>query len=171
MCGQTPVHTRACPHTHREQPPIHDTNKDVSSVFWGQWGHVSCHHSRPPLWILSEERRFLIFCLPVNPFAEGRPRIHGPGPGLVCFSAHDKEFIQCQESRPFLPRWLSGKNSTCQCRRHRFDPWVGKIPLEESATPTSILAWKNPMDRGAWQATVHGITEESAATEQLSTRA
>ena len=171
MCGQTPVHTSTCPHTHREQPPIHDTNKDVSSVFRGQWGHVSCHHSRPPLWILSEERRFLIFCLPVNPFAEGRPRIHGPGPGLVCFSAHDKEFIQCQESRPFLPRWLSGKNSTCQCRRHRFDPWVGKIPLEESATPTSILAWKNPMDRGAWQATVHGITEESAATEQLSTRA
>ena len=27
-----------------------------------------------------------------------------------------------------LPRWLSGKESTCQCRRHRFNPWVGKIP-------------------------------------------
>jgi len=30
-----------------------------------------------------------------------------------------------------LPRWLSGKDSTCQCRRHRrleFDPWSGKIP-------------------------------------------
>ena len=28
-------------------------------------------------------------------------------------------------------RWLSGKESACQCRRrssHRFDPWVGKIP-------------------------------------------
>ena len=24
--------------------------------------------------------------------------------------------------------WLSGKETTCQCRRHRFDPWVGKIP-------------------------------------------
>ena len=24
--------------------------------------------------------------------------------------------------------WLSGKESTCQCRRHRFDPWSGKIP-------------------------------------------
>ena len=22
----------------------------------------------------------------------------------------------------------SGKESTCQCRRHMFDPWVGKIP-------------------------------------------
>ena len=29
-----------------------------------------------------------------------------------------------------LPRWLSGKESTCQCRRHKrhgFDPWVSKI--------------------------------------------
>ena len=29
-----------------------------------------------------------------------------------------------------LPRWHSGKESICQCRRckrHRFDPWVGKI--------------------------------------------
>ena len=24
--------------------------------------------------------------------------------------------------------WLSGKESTSHCRRHRFDPWSGKIP-------------------------------------------
>ena len=27
-----------------------------------------------------------------------------------------------------VPGWLSGKESACQCRRLRFDPWVGKIP-------------------------------------------
>ena len=30
-----------------------------------------------------------------------------------------------------LPRWQGGKESACQCRRcrkHGFDPWVGKIP-------------------------------------------
>ena len=27
-----------------------------------------------------------------------------------------------------LPRWLSGKESTCQCKRQGFDLWVGKIP-------------------------------------------
>ena len=27
-----------------------------------------------------------------------------------------------------LSRWLSGKESTCQCKRCGFDPWVGKIP-------------------------------------------
>ena len=27
-----------------------------------------------------------------------------------------------------FPCWLSGKESTCQCRRPRFDPWSGKTP-------------------------------------------
>ena len=27
-----------------------------------------------------------------------------------------------------LPRWLSGEESTCQCRVHGCDPWSGKIP-------------------------------------------
>jgi len=27
-----------------------------------------------------------------------------------------------------FPWWLSGKESACQCRRHRFDPRSGKIP-------------------------------------------
>ena len=26
------------------------------------------------------------------------------------------------------PQWLSGKESTCQCRRHGFDPWFRKMP-------------------------------------------
>ena len=30
---------------------------------------------------------------------------------------------------------------------------------EEMATHSSMLAWKNPMDTGAWRATVHGVTE------------
>ena len=35
-----------------------------------------------------------------------------------------------------------------------------KDPLEEGmTTPSSIVAWRIPMDRGAWQATVHRITK------------
>ena len=44
--------------------------------------------------------------------------------------------------------------------------WEG--PLEkEMATRFSILAWKNPMDRSAWQATVHGVQKESDTIERL----
>ena len=33
-------------------------------------------------------------------------------------------------------------------------------PLEQSmATHSSILAWRIPMNRGAWQATIHRVTE------------
>ena len=30
---------------------------------------------------------------------------------------------------------------------------------DEMTTHSSILAWKNPLDGGAWQATVHGVTK------------
>ena len=41
-----------------------------------------------------------------------------------------------------LPRWRSGKQSACQCRRrkrHRFDPWVGKIPWSSKWQPTPVI--------------------------------
>ena len=42
-------------------------------------------------------------------------------------------------------------------------------PLEEGmATHSSILAWRIPMDRRTWWATVRGVTE-SDTTERLST--
>ena len=41
-------------------------------------------------------------------------------------------------------------------------------PLEEEmATHSSNLARKNPTDRGAWWATVHGVAKEPETTEQL----
>ena len=36
----------------------------------------------------------------------------------------------------------------------------GGHPLEEGmVTHSSILAWRIPMDRGAWQTTVHGVAK------------
>ena len=44
------------------------------------------------------------------------------------------------------------------------ETWVQSVgwedPLEKGvAIHSSILAWKNPMDRGVWCATVHGVAE------------
>ena len=45
-------------------------------------------------------------------------------------------------------------------------------PLEEGmATHSSILAWRIPMDRGAWRATVHGVTDSQTRLKQLSMQA
>ena len=41
-----------------------------------------------------------------------------------------------------LPRRLSGKEFTCQCisdRRHRFNPWVGKIPWRRNWQPPLVF--------------------------------
>ena len=45
-----------------------------------------------------------------------------------------------------------------------WETWVQPLgqeyPLEEAmATHSSILALRIPMDRGPWQATVHGVTK------------
>ena len=59
-----------------------------------------------------------------------------------------------------FPSGSDSKRICLQCGRPGFNPWVGKILLEEGmATHSNILAWRIPMDRGAWQATVHGVAK------------
>jgi len=38
-----------------------------------------------------------------------------------------------------LPRWLSGKESTCQCRRCGFDPWDGRVPWRRKWQSTPVF--------------------------------
>ena len=59
-----------------------------------------------------------------------------------------------------LSRWLSGKESACQCRRCRFHPGSGRSPGEGNGNPPQCSCLGNPMDRGAWRATVQGLAEE-----------
>ena len=55
-----------------------------------------------------------------------------------------------------FPMWLSDKESTCQ---RRFDPWVQKFPGEGNGNPFQYSCLGNPMDRGAWRATVCEVTK------------
>ena len=43
-----------------------------------------------------------------------------------------------------LPWWLSGKESTCQCRRCGFEPQVGKIPWRRKWQPTPVFLPEKP---------------------------
>ena len=42
-----------------------------------------------------------------------------------------------------LTRGPSGEESTCQCKRREFNPWIGKIPWTRK-WQTLILAWRIP---------------------------
>ena len=63
-----------------------------------------------------------------------------------------------------FPRWLSGEESAC----HAGDvagaegsiPGSGKSPGEGNGNPLQYSCLGNPTDRGAWQATVHGVAKD-----------
>ena len=71
-----------------------------------------------------------------------------------------------------LPRWLSVKEFTYQCRRHRtrrFNPWVGKIYWRRKWQPTPIfLPGKSHGQRSLVGYGLQGL-KESDTTRQLST--
>ena len=59
------------------------------------------------------------------------------------------------------------KESTCQCRRRGFHPWVGRFPGEGNDNPLQYYCLRSPMDRGACWVTVRGVAKESGMTQQL----
>ena len=66
-----------------------------------------------------------------------------------------------------LPQWLSGKESACSTGAAGDEDLLGQEDALEKgmATHSSVLAWRIPMDGGAWQATVHKGCKESDTTE------
>ena len=64
-----------------------------------------------------------------------------------------------------------GGGSDKECRRLKrlgFDPWVRKIPWRSACQPIPV-SLENPLDRGAWQVTVHGVAKNQIQLKQLIT--
>ena len=50
-----------------------------------------------------------------------------------------------------------GKESACNAGDPGSIPGLGRSPGEGNGNPLQYSCLGNPMDRGAWQATVHGV--------------
>ena len=74
--------------------------------------------------------------------------------------------LQYYKNYKGLPEQVSGKESTCQCRRCRFDPWVRKISWSRKWQPTpGIFLLGIFHGREAWWAAAHGVHKQSDMTE------
>ena len=58
-----------------------------------------------------------------------------------------------------LPNWFSGKESACKAGDAGLIPGSGGFPAEGNDNPLQCFCLKNPTDRGACWATVHGVAE------------
>ena len=67
----------------------------------------------------------------------------------------------------YLPCFLSVCRIFWDLVYHFLTFWWTLSLEKEMATHSSILAWKNPMDRGAWWTRVHGVAKELDRTEWL----
>ena len=67
-----------------------------------------------------------------------------------------------------LPDGSDGKEPACNAGDKGSIPWLGRSPREGKGNPLQCSWLRNPMDRGAWWATVCGATELDR-TERLNT--
>ena len=60
-----------------------------------------------------------------------------------------------------LPCGSAGKESTCNAGDLGSIPGLGRSPGAGNGNPLQCSCLGNPMDRGAWQHTVHGVAKET----------
>ena len=83
---------------------------------------------------------------------------------LICsLHAHDNQKRKPELSLR-LPRGFSGKESTCNAGDTGSIPGAGRFPGGGNGNPLQYSCLENSRDRGAWWATVHGVSK-SQTTE------
>jgi len=56
-----------------------------------------------------------------------------------------------------FPHSSFNKESACDAGDLGLIPWLGRFPGEGNSNPLQYSCLENPMDRGAWQGTIHGV--------------
>ena len=73
-----------------------------------------------------------------------------------------------RQSEPWgLPGGSDSKESACSAEDLVSIPGSRRSPGVGNGYPLQYSCLENPMDKGAWGATVHGVAKESDMTEQL----
>ena len=67
-----------------------------------------------------------------------------------------------------LPGGSDGKESAYNAGDPGSIPRLGRFPGEGNGNPLQYSCLENPMERGAWRATVHGVTKSQTQLKQLS---
>ena len=109
------------------------------------------------------------------------------GPQDVCFcfqlrrcvSAHQRgdmglKVLSTSLCTRRLPREFRGKEPVRQCRRHerhRFSPWIGKMPWRRAWQPTPVFFPGESPGQRTWWAVVHRIAKSRTQLKRLSTQA
>ena len=58
-----------------------------------------------------------------------------------------------------FPGGSDGKESTCNVGGLGSVPGLGRSPGGGNGTQSSVLAWRIPMNRGAWRDTIYGVAK------------
>ena len=66
-----------------------------------------------------------------------------------------------------LPRWCSDEDFVCSAEGLDSIPGLGRSSGEGNGNPLQYSCLENPVDRGAWRATVHGVARSRTQLNDL----
>ena len=70
-----------------------------------------------------------------------------------------------------FPGGSDGKQSACNVEDLGLVPGLGSFPGQRNGNPLQYSCLGSPMDREAWQATLHGVAKSQTRQKQLSMHA
>ena len=127
---------------------------------WAKWDCLQCKSQRSQSWFCSN--KFAPCAAPSSavhtaPAAPSGVRLLTPGcpRGGLYWAEEERE-----GARLFVYTLILGlpwRLSCLQCGRPGLIPGSGRSPGGGHGNPLQDSCLENPMDRGAWQATVHGV--------------
>ena len=111
-------------------------------------------------WLFSSRSSHLGFCLRAVETSRPKTECEVEGAG----GHFNKQFPT--DPRGF-PSGSAVKEFTCSAGDKGSIPGLGRSPGEGNGNFLQYSCLENPVDTGAWQATVHGVTKELDMTERL----